>query len=53
MAPKEGRVAKPQPLWGCRRGTPGKESVTNIQHNLKGQKIQYLWIWHWISGTWI
>jgi len=22
MAPTEGRVAKPERLWGCRRGTP-------------------------------
>jgi len=23
MAPTEGRVAKPERRWGCRRGTPG------------------------------
>jgi len=22
MAPTEGRVAKPEPRWGCRRGRP-------------------------------
>jgi len=23
MAPTEGRVARPERRWGCRRGTPG------------------------------
>jgi len=28
MAPTEGRVARPERWWGCRRGTPTKQ--TNI-----------------------
>jgi len=25
MAPTEGRVAKPERRWGCRRGTPSSD----------------------------
>jgi len=34
MAPTEGRVAKPERRWGCRRGTPSPErGMVGIRHN--------------------
>jgi len=37
MAPTEGRVARPERRWGCRRGTPNKHQCPPHYHTTEPQ----------------
>jgi len=42
MAPTEGRVARPERRWDCRRGTPISHTYWGCIHNI---------LWHTTSTT--
>jgi len=41
MAPTEGRVARPERRWGCRRGTSSKQQcISQSSATMKGRTMQ-------------
>jgi len=41
MAPTEGRVARPERRWGCRRGTPAPNEETDVAQNRPLWRLMY------------
>jgi len=49
MAPTEGRVAKPERQWGCRRSTPDTVSRNEPIHTVHDRQLSFLG--HMLRGT--
>jgi len=52
MAPTEGRVARPERRWSCRRGTPASKQVIHTSVTQGLQLKCYCLVWQ-LKYTWL